>query len=100
MTTLIEQLTAMGYEPTERRGKVWLDGNTVDAVIAKMPISFTRRRYSNTTFCWVEAYAGGWFSLGDPWQAVTPSRKSIEDQIEHLQRLQTLAESGTANPAN
>jgi len=100
MGTLFQRLEAMGYTPTERRGKIWLDGQPVADIVGGLPVSYTRRRYPGCFFCWVEAYAGGWFSLGDPWQAVTPARKSIEAQIEHLQRLQKLTEAGTANPAN
>lgn len=101
MATLLERLQAMGYEPIERRGKIILDGQYVNDIVSKLPVSYTRRKYgSGATFCWVEAYAGSWFSLGDPWQSVTPKRSAMEQQIEHLLKLQQLAESGTANPAN
>lgn len=80
-----DQLRSMGFEPEERRGKTWVCGNDVSAIVGGLPISFTRRRYGSATFCWAMALiAGEWVDLGDPWQKVTPSKKDIEEALEIL----------------
>jgi hypothetical protein len=81
---MTERLESLGYSSQIIRGKTFLDGLDVADIIGKVPVSYTRRRYGSQTFCWVEAYVGGWFSLGDPWPSVTPRRAEIEAQINTL----------------
>ena len=83
---MFEQLQAMGLQPQIIRGKVFVASMSVDAIVRYTPVSFTRRRYSNTTFCWAEAYIRGqWVSLGDPWQSVTPKRADLEREIQRVE---------------
>lgn len=77
-----DALNNMGVEWYPVRGKPCLAGMFVDAFCDGFPVSFTRRRYSNATFCWAEAYINGqWESLGDPWQKVTPNAKELAAEI-------------------
>ena len=45
-------------------------------------LMFTRRRYSNATFTWVDVKVDGeWVSIGDPWQCVTPKKSEMLESI-------------------
>jgi hypothetical protein len=82
---LLESLQALGFAPKIIRGDPCIANVKVDNIIDGVPISYTRRRYSNTTFCWVHAYAKDvdeWIELGDPWPAVTPKRSEIAEAIK------------------
>lgn len=86
MQPMFEQLQAMGHQPQIIRGKVFVASMSVDAIVRYTPVSFTRRRYGDTTFCWADAYIRGeWRSLGDPWQAVTPKRSELEREIIRIE---------------
>lgn len=96
-TNILERLHAMGYKQAyeHKRLGIVLDDMAVAAIVDQVPIAFTRRRYSNATFCWVHFYAGGWSDLGDPFQCVTPSERSIS---EELQRRQAIVEKQATCP--
>jgi len=99
--TLFDQLVGMGYSPQVLRDKVFLDGMAVSDIVDKVPVCYTRRRYgASTTYCWVHAYVGGWFDLGDPHPSVTPRRATVLADIDRLRSKQAMLEAGTANPAN
>lgn len=83
---MINPLIGLGFKPELVRGKVYLDGMPVHMIVGKVPVSLERRRYSNATFCWAEAYVKGqWVSLGDPWQAVTPKLRDIAAEIQRAE---------------
>lgn len=64
------------------RGKVYLHGMNVSRLLDGIPISFTRRRYSNATFTWADAFINGqWVSLGDPWPCVNPPTKALREEV-------------------
>ncbi|MBY0513165.1 MAG: hypothetical protein K2P78_04545 [Gemmataceae bacterium] len=78
----VELLKGMGFEAREVRGRPVISHTYVDVVIDGFPVSFTRRRYGQTTFCWVHFYhQGEWVWIGDPWQAVTPKFTEIAQAI-------------------
>ena len=71
------------YRCEVKRGKAWVEGVPVDAVVDGVPIAFTRRRYGTATFTWCDAFiAGHWQSLGDPWQKVMPSLSDIRTALD------------------
>lgn len=84
--TLLEQLQALGFNATEKRGKVWLGDFDVARIVDGVPVSLTRRRYGTCTmFCWAHAYLNGrWVDLGDPWQKVTPSADDLTKAMRVL----------------
>ena len=56
---------------------------TVDATLNGVELHYTRRRYSNCTFTWVEWWNGTeWKSCGDPWPCINPPHKQIKQAIE------------------
>lgn len=82
MNKLQAELNATGVRWLLYRGQEMVDGQFVHRVVHGVPVSLTRRRYSNATFCWAEAYIGGqWVSLGDPWQKVTPSLMELSAEV-------------------
>lgn len=57
-------------------------------MIASSPrysLDYTRRKYGNTTYTWVNALIDGvWHSLGDPWPCAMPPRDEILAAIESI----------------
>jgi len=55
-------------------------------LVNNRPVCFTdRRKYPNCTYTWAYWYdsvSNEWYSLGDPFPALNPSNKSINDAIE------------------
>jgi hypothetical protein len=78
---IIKRLRAIGFNVRVIRGKPYLDGNRVDAIIDQVLVRFVRGRFTGRcathTACWAEAYVAGWFSLGN-LKAPTPSRRYAE----------------------
>lgn len=81
-----EQLQQLGIAFVEHpRLGVLVKDCTVDRIIGDFPISFTRRRYSNTTFCWAHVFSKAhqdWLPMGDPWQCVTPKQAELAREAE------------------
>lgn len=84
MNALLQEVQKTFPEATwsKTRGKVFLNGMAVASMVNGVPVSFTRRRYSNATFTWADAFIGGqWVSLGDPWQSINPPTKALAAAI-------------------
>lgn len=84
--TVFESLEQLGFAPEMIRGKVVLSGMVVHAIIDGYPVNYTRRRYGNATFCWVEYYDCGWEGIGDPWKSITPPKHEVAFQIGLIRR--------------
>jgi len=48
-------------------------------------IDYTRRRYGNVTYTWVEVRVDDeWHHLGDPWPCITPKKSEVIREINNV----------------
>jgi hypothetical protein len=63
--------------------------------INELEFRFERRRYERTTYTWAEVLHNGvWYSLGDPWPCITPSRSDLYKTAHYVIKYEELKAAG------